>query len=55
MVVIGYSEKEHKNCFFELPQLRASAAIYNPEELEWVDKRLRSEALLIISNNTVFS
>ncbi len=50
MIVIGYSGKEHKHWFFSLPQLLANAALDNPEELEWVDKRLRSEALLIISN-----
>ena len=55
MVVIGYSKKEHKDWFFYLSQLLADAALENPEELEWVDKRLRSEALLIISNMTAFS
>ncbi|MCJ8283225.1 MAG: hypothetical protein MJK14_26355 [Rivularia sp. ALOHA_DT_140] len=55
MVVIGYSKKEHKNWFFNLSQLLADAALENPEELDWVDKRLRSEALLIISNKTSFS
>ncbi|MEM1395670.1 MAG: hypothetical protein AAGG00_20760 [Cyanobacteria bacterium P01_H01_bin.150] len=55
MVVIGYSKKEHKDWFFNLSQLLADAALENPEELGWVDKRLRSEALLIISNKTAFS
>jgi len=55
MIVIGYSGKEHKDWFFDLPQLLANAASKNPQELEWVDKRLRSEALLIISNATAFS
>ena len=53
--VIGYSKKEHKDWFFNLSQLLADAALENPEELDWVDKRLRSEALLIISNMTAFS
>ena len=55
MIVIGYSGKQHKDWFFNLPQLLADAVLENPEELDWVDKRLRSEALLIISKNTVFS
>jgi hypothetical protein len=55
MIVIGCSGKEHKDWFFNLPQLLANAALDNPEELEWVDKRLRSEALLLIANSTVFS
>ncbi|MEO1431745.1 MAG: hypothetical protein AAFV71_22340 [Cyanobacteria bacterium J06633_8] len=54
MIVIGYSGKEHKDWFFSLPQLLANAALDNPQELEWVDKRLRSEALLVISNITDF-
>ena len=45
MVVIGYSKKEHKDWFFNLSQLLADAALENPEELGWVDKRLRSEAM----------
>ncbi|MEO0843952.1 MAG: hypothetical protein AAF063_34445, partial [Cyanobacteria bacterium J06643_5] len=45
MVVIGYSKKEHKDWFFNLPQLLADAALENPQELDWVDKRLRSEAM----------
>lgn len=50
MVVIGYLGKEHKDWFFNLPQLLANAALDNPQELQWVDKRLRSQALLLISN-----
>ncbi|MBV6622365.1 MAG: hypothetical protein KI793_05310 [Rivularia sp. (in: Bacteria)] len=49
MVVIGYSGKEHSEWFFNLNQLLADAALDNPEELEWVDKRLRSEALSLIA------
>ncbi|AFY58638.1 hypothetical protein Riv7116_6291 [Rivularia sp. PCC 7116] len=49
MVVVGYSGKEHSEWFFNLPQILADAALDNPEELDWVDKRLRSEALLLIS------
>ncbi|NJN10825.1 MAG: hypothetical protein HC815_23670 [Richelia sp. RM1_1_1] len=49
-VIIGYSEKQHKNWLFNLPQLIANAALTNPFELEWVGKRLRTEALLLISN-----
>lgn len=52
MIVIGYSGKQHKDWFFNLSQLLADAVLENPEELEWVDKRLRSEALEIISNST---
>ncbi|MEM1395573.1 MAG: hypothetical protein AAGG00_20250, partial [Cyanobacteria bacterium P01_H01_bin.150] len=43
--VIGYSKKEHKDWLFNLSQLLADAALENPQELEWVDKRLRSEAM----------
>ncbi len=49
MVVKGYSGKEHSEWFFDLPQLLADAALNNPEELEWVDKKLRSQALLLIA------
>jgi hypothetical protein len=49
MVVAEYSGKEHSEWFLNLPQLLADAALDNSEELEWVDKRLRSEALLLIS------
>ncbi len=49
MVLKGYSGKEHSEWFFDLPQLLADAALDNPEELEWVDKKLRSEALLLIA------
>lgn len=45
----GYSGEEHSEWFFDLPQLLADAALDNPEELEWVDKKLRSEALLLIA------
>ena len=55
MIVIEYSGKKYKDWFFNLPQLLADAVLENPEELDWVDKRLRSEALLIISKNTAFS
>ncbi|MEL6461681.1 MAG: hypothetical protein AAFQ91_26200 [Cyanobacteria bacterium J06621_15] len=55
MVVIGYSKKEHKDWFFNLSQLLADAALENPQELDWVDKRLRSDALLVISNKTALS
>lgn len=55
MVMIGYSGKEHKEWFLNLPQLLAYATLENPEELDWVNKKLRSEALLIISNSTAFS
>ncbi len=49
MVVVGYSGKEHSEWFFNLPQLLADAALKNSEELEWVDKKLRSQALLLIA------
>ncbi|MGB3640428.1 MAG: hypothetical protein WBA39_23070 [Rivularia sp. (in: cyanobacteria)] len=49
MVVVRYSGKEDSEWFLNLPQLLADAALDNPEELEWVDKRLRSQALLLIS------
>lgn len=49
MVLKGYSGEEHSEWFFDLPQLLADAALDNPEELEWVDKKLRSEALLLIA------
>lgn len=49
MVIAGYSGKEDSEWFFNLPQLLANAALDNPEELEWVDKRLCSQALLLIS------
>ncbi|MEM7580889.1 MAG: hypothetical protein AAF316_13785 [Cyanobacteria bacterium P01_A01_bin.80] len=55
MVVIGYSKKEHKDWLLNLPRLLANAVLENPEELDWVDKKLRSEALFIISNMTAFS
>ena len=38
-IVIGYSGKEHKDWFLNLPQLLANVAVYNSEELEWVNKR----------------
>ena len=47
--VVGYSGKEHSEWFFNLPQLLADAALKNSEELEWVDKKLRSQALLLIA------
>ena len=49
MIVVGYSGKEHSEWFFDLPQLLADAALKNSEELEWVDKKLRSQALLLIA------
>ncbi len=49
MIVVGYSGEEHSEWFFDLPQLLADAALDNPEELEWVDKKLRSQALLLIA------
>ena len=49
MVMVGYSGKENSQWFFNLPQLLADAALNNPEELEWVDVILRSDALLLIS------
>ena len=49
MIVVGYSGKEDSEWFFNLPQLLADAALDNPEELEWVDKKLRSDALLLIA------
>ncbi|MGB7379288.1 MAG: hypothetical protein WA959_22340 [Rivularia sp. (in: cyanobacteria)] len=49
MVLKGYSGEEHSEWFFDLPQLLADAALDNPEELEWVDKKLRSQALLLIA------
>ncbi|MEB3218570.1 MAG: hypothetical protein VKN72_20365 [Nostocales cyanobacterium 94392] len=49
-VIIGYSGTYHKNWLFNLPELIANAALTNPFELEWVGKRLQTEALLLISN-----
>ena len=49
MVVVRYSGKQHSKWFFNLPQLLADAALHNPDELDWVDKRLRSDALVLIS------
>lgn len=51
MVVIGYSGKEHADWLMNLPQLLANAALINPQELEWVNKRLCTEALQLISNS----
>ncbi|MGF1676717.1 MAG: hypothetical protein ACFCUV_24020 [Rivularia sp. (in: cyanobacteria)] len=52
-VIIGYSVKENKKWLSNLPQLIADAAITNPTELEWVGNRLRTEALLLISDRSV--
>ncbi|MEO1376259.1 MAG: hypothetical protein AAFW70_18515 [Cyanobacteria bacterium J06635_10] len=52
---IENSGKEYKYWLLNLPQLLANAVLDNPEELDWVDKRLRSEALLLIANSTAFS
>ncbi|BAY85916.1 hypothetical protein NIES267_54220 [Calothrix parasitica NIES-267] len=48
-VVVKCSGKEGSEWFLNLPQLLADAALDNPEELEWVGKRLRSQAMLLIS------
>lgn len=48
-LVVKCSGKEDSEWFFNLPQLLADAALDNPEELEWVNKNLRSQALLLIS------
>lgn len=48
-LVVKCSGKEDSEWFFNLPQLLADAALDNPEELEWVDKRLRSQAMLLIA------
>ena len=53
-VVIGYSGALHKDWFFNLPKLLAYAALENPEELDWVSERLRSEALSIIAAEYCF-
>ena len=55
LFLIGNSGKEYKDWLLNLPQLLANAVLDNPEELDWVDKRLRSEALLLIANSTAFS
>lgn len=54
-VVIENSGNEYKDWLLNLSQLLAKAVLENPEELDWVDERLREEALLIISNSTAFS
>jgi len=54
-VIIGNLGEEYKDWLLNLPRLFANAVLENPEELDWVDKKLRSEALLIISNMTAFS
>ena len=48
-LVVKCSGEEHAEWIFNLPQLLADAALENPEELEWVNKRLRSQAMLLIS------
>ncbi|MEL6460704.1 MAG: hypothetical protein AAFX46_03880 [Cyanobacteria bacterium J06636_27] len=48
-LVVKCSGEEHSEWIFNLPQLLADAALDNPEELEWVNKRLRSQAMLLIS------
>ncbi|MDY6902378.1 MAG: hypothetical protein SWZ49_30560, partial [Cyanobacteriota bacterium] len=54
-VVIDNSGNEYKDWLLNLPRLLAKAVLENPEELDWVDKKLREEALLIISKSTAFS
>ncbi|MGB6299823.1 MAG: hypothetical protein WBF90_27110 [Rivularia sp. (in: cyanobacteria)] len=48
-LVVKCSGKEDSEWFFNLPKLLADAALDNPEELEWVDKKLSSDALLLIA------
>lgn len=48
-LVVKCSGKEDSEWFFNLPKLLADAALDNPDELEWVNKNLRSQALLLIS------
>jgi len=48
-LVVTCSGKEDSEWFLNLPQLLADVALNNSEELEWVNKRLRSQALLLIS------
>ncbi|MBW4510735.1 MAG: hypothetical protein KME64_30090 [Scytonematopsis contorta HA4267-MV1] len=53
IIVIGYLGKDHRDWFFNLPQLLADAAIRHPEELLWVNQVLRSQAeslLTVLSN-----
>ncbi|BAY87764.1 hypothetical protein NIES267_72880 (plasmid) [Calothrix parasitica NIES-267] len=54
-IVIENSGTYHKEWLLNLPRLLADAVLENPEELEWVDKQLRSEALSLISKITAFS
>lgn len=48
-LLVKCSRKEGSEWFLNLPQLLADAALNNPEELEWVNKKLRSQAMLFIS------
>ncbi|MBF2017875.1 MAG: hypothetical protein IGS23_22295 [Rivularia sp. T60_A2020_040] len=52
-VIIGYSGTSYKKWLSNLPQLIADAAITNPNELEWVGNRLRTEALLLMEDGGV--
>ncbi|MBW4507452.1 MAG: hypothetical protein KME64_13205 [Scytonematopsis contorta HA4267-MV1] len=45
MMVIGFLGKEHRDWFFNLPQILAYSALKNPSELEWVTEHLRQQAV----------